>query len=248
MSNTGLPYHPLCMKFELLTGAEFDRLVADIRTNGLHEPITMYEGQILDGKNRYRACLTAKVAPKFDTFSGTEAEAAAYAESANFHRRHMKPSQKRAHAEELLKANPEKSDRQIAEMAKVSKNTAAAVRQKMEATGQIDQLKKRVGADGKSRKQPAKHAKRTPDDADIKAKQSNQPKSAGSSQPAVKTSATDEIAMRTLTNLIAHCLRADPIKTAQALRKEHAAESIDKLAGWLDQFMVELKQAKPSVH
>ena len=32
----------------------------------------MFEGMILDGHNRYRACLTAKVEPTFGEFTGTE--------------------------------------------------------------------------------------------------------------------------------------------------------------------------------
>src|SRR3546814_6731390 len=37
---------------------DFDRLVSDIRSNGYDEtmPITVYEGSILDGWNRWTAC------------------------------------------------------------------------------------------------------------------------------------------------------------------------------------------------
>ena len=173
-ANTGLPFHPLCMQFDFIRGTEFDRFVADIKT-GLLEPIVMFEGQILDGKNRYRACLTAKVEPKFEDFTGTEAEAAAFVERKNFHRRHMTPSQKRDHADALLKANPARSDRSIAEEAKVDRETVSRNRKRLEATGGLPPVEKRVGADGKARKQPAKRAKRSADDfvADIKAK-SNQ--------------------------------------------------------------------------
>ena len=61
-----LPFHQLAAKFDLLNGVEFDRLVDDIRINRLHKPIIMFEGMILDGRNRYRACLKAKVEPKFE--------------------------------------------------------------------------------------------------------------------------------------------------------------------------------------
>lgn len=54
-------FHALANLFPLLEGREFDDLVADIKTNGLHEPIWIYQGEILDGRNRYRACVAGGV-------------------------------------------------------------------------------------------------------------------------------------------------------------------------------------------
>ena len=54
-----LPFHPLADLFPLLEGEDFEQLVTDIRENGLYEPIVMLDGRILDGRNRYRACLSA---------------------------------------------------------------------------------------------------------------------------------------------------------------------------------------------
>ena len=53
--------HPLCTLFPRMGGAEFDSLVADIKTNGLSQPITLHNGFILDGGNRYRACMEAAI-------------------------------------------------------------------------------------------------------------------------------------------------------------------------------------------
>lgn len=58
--------HPIAEYFPLITGEEFQAMVASIKENGLRKPITLYEGQILDGRNRHRACVEAGVKPRFD--------------------------------------------------------------------------------------------------------------------------------------------------------------------------------------
>src|SRR5215831_19764997 len=50
-----MKFHPLANIFPLVEGPDFDELVADIREHGLHEPIVLHEGMILDGRNRLRA-------------------------------------------------------------------------------------------------------------------------------------------------------------------------------------------------
>jgi hypothetical protein len=67
-----LESHPLANLFPLLEGSEFEELVADIKANGLVEPIVMFEDKILDGRNRYRACLAAGVEPAFRPFMGDD--------------------------------------------------------------------------------------------------------------------------------------------------------------------------------
>jgi hypothetical protein len=59
------PYHPLAEVLPLLTGREFDDLVEDIGKNGLRDPINLFEGRIIDGRNRERACLKAGVEPRY---------------------------------------------------------------------------------------------------------------------------------------------------------------------------------------
>ncbi len=51
-----IEFHPWVAPFPMMSEAELAGLVADIRKNGLKEPIDLYEGKILDGRNRYMAC------------------------------------------------------------------------------------------------------------------------------------------------------------------------------------------------
>jgi ParB-like chromosome segregation protein Spo0J len=86
--------HPLCTLFPRVTGAEFAALVADIRDNGLRQPIVLHGGMILDGGNRYRACIEAGIEPSFVEFGG--GNLVSFVLSANLHRRHMSAAQQAA--------------------------------------------------------------------------------------------------------------------------------------------------------
>ena len=74
---------------------EFETLVADIRKNGLREPIWLHQdGRVLDGRNRYRACGRAGVEPRFQTYIGPDDSILAFVVSLNLHRHHLNESQR----------------------------------------------------------------------------------------------------------------------------------------------------------
>lgn len=86
--------HPLCTLFPRIEGAEFTALVSDIRANGLREAIVVHDGMILDGGNRYRACMEAGITPRIKEFDGKNI--VSFVLSANLHRRHLSPGQQAA--------------------------------------------------------------------------------------------------------------------------------------------------------
>ena len=91
-----LEAHALAELFPSMTPDEFNALVEDIERHGLIEPIVLFEGQILDGRHRYRACLECGARPRFERFEGSEDEALARSVALNLHRRQLSTAQKAA--------------------------------------------------------------------------------------------------------------------------------------------------------
>ena len=60
--NEALEFHEAAAFFPLMEGEEFEKLKADIQAHGLHEPIWTYQGKVIDGRNRFRACRATGVA------------------------------------------------------------------------------------------------------------------------------------------------------------------------------------------
>lgn len=90
--------HPVADQLPVIDGEEFDALVADIREHGLQNPVVLAPGgtTIVDGRNRFRACELAGVAPRFETLpvAYTDEQAlVAYIVSTNLRRRHLTPGQ-----------------------------------------------------------------------------------------------------------------------------------------------------------
>jgi N6-adenosine-specific RNA methylase IME4 len=117
-----LPFHPLAEIFPLIEGYEFAGLVDDIRANGLREPVVLLQGQILDGRNRYRACATAGVACRFENYTGNDP--LGYVISLNLRRRHLDESQRAMVAAKI--ATLRDGQRQVGKFADVPTQGRAA--------------------------------------------------------------------------------------------------------------------------
>jgi hypothetical protein len=179
-----LPVHPAAELFPLMKDTDPEglrKLADDIENNGLREFVDIYDDPelglcVLDGRNRLDALELmgwekdgnerhSYELPSADSrksfiglgrmmSEGSNFDPYAYVVSKNLHRRHLTPEQKRELIAKVLKAKPEQSNRQVAEQVKVDHKTVGAERKRLEATGEIPQLKKTVGADGKRRPKP----------------------------------------------------------------------------------------------
>jgi DNA-binding transcriptional regulator YhcF (GntR family) len=167
-----LKVHPAADLFPLMPPDELKVLAEDIRKNGLRSRVAVIDGPdgepiLLDGRNRLDAmdlvalkvviediAVRVDCSPDFDPYG--------YVVSANIHRRHLTAKQKDALLATLIKAQPTKSNRQLAKLAAVSHPHVAKVRTELEQSGDVETVTTSV--DTKGRKQPTKKKKRRTED------------------------------------------------------------------------------------
>lgn len=100
MSITTYKIHPFAEIFLPFSDPEFKALVEDIKVNTQREPITLYEGQVLDGVHRLKACRVLGIEPRVRNYKGTDP--LGFATSENAKRRHWNESQRALVAARLL--------------------------------------------------------------------------------------------------------------------------------------------------
>lgn len=83
--------HPFCLAFRRANTSEMAEIVASMKATGYDkdQPITLYEGMILDGGSRYEAARETGVEPTFASFAGDDDDAMAFVIRRNKARKHM---------------------------------------------------------------------------------------------------------------------------------------------------------------
>jgi hypothetical protein len=157
--------------FPLMLEPELRELGEDIKKHGQKYPVVLWSDPkdhtqyLIDGRNRLDAMELVglfenkqfpkktgpSTSPPFN-YSYRSGEPYDLVISFNIHRRHLTAEQRCDLIAKLIKAKPEESDRSIAEKVKRDHKTVAKVRKKMESTGEVSPVQKRIGADGKKRK------------------------------------------------------------------------------------------------
>lgn len=90
-----LKVHPAANLFPLMNESELRELAKDIRTHGQKEPCVFYQDQLLDGRNRWRACQLLGTEPEFRIIDGYKGfDPLKFVLSTNLHRRHLSGSQR----------------------------------------------------------------------------------------------------------------------------------------------------------
>lgn len=100
-SPTNGVWHPYANLFPMIDGQAFEDLKADIAANGVLEPVTILDGQILDGRNRHFAAGFVHAACPWREYQGDDP--LGFVISQNLKRRHLTESQRAMVAGKLAK-------------------------------------------------------------------------------------------------------------------------------------------------
>jgi len=157
-----LAIHPACEKLPAMTPDALHDLSNDIRVHGLQEKVKLIRHgvsyAVLDGRSRLDALEMIAPIQVFDgntpnrrffeviDLEGRDPQT--FVISMNLHRRHLTAEQRRDLVADMLKAQPELSDRTIASTTRVSDKTVGAVRRRLEAGAEIPHQQSRKGKDG----------------------------------------------------------------------------------------------------
>ena len=94
--------HELANIFPMMNEVDFNNLKKDIQENGFDKEraILIYEGKILDGRNRFKACQELNIEPTIRNYEGSDP--LYYVISNNLNRRHLNESQRTIVASKLV--------------------------------------------------------------------------------------------------------------------------------------------------
>src|SRR5437870_4571053 len=87
-----LELHPYAELFPIMTVEQFRQLKESISERGLEDPIVLYRGKVIDGRNRLRACFDLDIKPKTIEYTGDDP--LGYVIAKNDARRHLTKSQR----------------------------------------------------------------------------------------------------------------------------------------------------------
>ena len=135
-------FHEAANLFPLMEEAALAELAADIKANGLRDPIWRHpDGRIIDGRNRWLACQMVGVECRHRTYDRGDETIVPFVVSHNLHRRHLTTAQRAAVAADIatcgraraqtfpqLRESPRRRRRKLLNVSVASVERAAAVK------------------------------------------------------------------------------------------------------------------------
>ena len=157
--------HSINNGLSLMEAGDLNELAERIKNEGLKEDITLFEGKILDGRNRYRACKIAGITPKFKEFEAEYPDQSPwdFVWDKNLSRLHLDKGQRgmaRLYLEEGAGKWQEEHEKQADEANKARSNAAKGNRNAAKDRPKNGACSKRAHTDssGKTRKARAQRA------------------------------------------------------------------------------------------
>lgn len=98
--------HPAAELFPMMPPDQYEAFKEDVRKNGFQQDVVIYHGQILDGRNRYKAAIELGILddlPVAEMDDDTDIDPYQWVISRNLHRRHLTESQRAMVASKLAK-------------------------------------------------------------------------------------------------------------------------------------------------
>jgi len=120
--------HPAADLFPMMRGKQWESFKEDIRQNGFQESVTLYKGQILDGRNRYKAAIELNMLddlPIAEMDDDTDIDPYQWVISRNLHRRHLNESQRSIVAAKLANMKEGRPNNDTSQICLVSQKQAA---------------------------------------------------------------------------------------------------------------------------
>ena len=127
--------HPISARYPDLKGAAWEDFLENIRNSKIPPTIMMFEGKILDGWQRFRACLELGIVPTFKVLN-RKIDPEVYVEQQNDHRRHESVEMvcERRAARRARVAMMREEGASIRTIAKAEKMPESTVRSDLEAS------------------------------------------------------------------------------------------------------------------
>lgn len=128
MSPKGIEVHPAANIFPMMGDSELRSLAEDIRQHGQQDWCVIYQGKLLDGRNRWKACELLGIEPETcERDDDPNFDPLAYVLSRNLHRRHLTTAQRAMIAVEVKRLlEPEAKERKKANLKKGKQNPVKA--------------------------------------------------------------------------------------------------------------------------
>jgi hypothetical protein len=241
-------FHPLANAYPMMTGWEYEQLKRDLCENGQRNRIALYQGMILDGRNRYMALTALGIEPEFkEVFFEAEDAARAFVASMNDRRRHE--------SNDVVRARTEQRRETVAKLRADGMSTRAIAEQVGVSKSQVDrdlstvppgtvQPETITGKDGKGRPavRKTKFTKTVEEPVNVPASDSEILNGSDGDADEVVDEATGELTAEETTEAILDTLRDDIGQWSERLIElDLTNEQVEQIRNWLKAFLEKIK-------